>query len=76
MIIPPGTHPAGIPPTGKIILYKGQGRGLSLSLDQFSDGEDPVGYGPGNSAVETVPTPEKNIVLLPYFLKRSILNGF
>jgi hypothetical protein len=26
--------------------------------------------------VEVVPTPEENIVLLPYFLKRGILNGF
>jgi len=26
--------------------------------------------------VETVPTPEENIVLLPYFLKMGNLNGF
>jgi hypothetical protein len=31
---------------------------------------------PGNSAVEAVPTPEENLFLLPYFFKKSVLNGF
>jgi hypothetical protein len=34
------------------------------------------GSGPGNSAVEVMPTPEENLLLLPYFLKRGILNEF
>jgi hypothetical protein len=45
-------------------------------LDRFSDGEWKGGFVPGNSAVETMPTLKENIVLLPYFLKRGILNGF
>jgi hypothetical protein len=34
------------------------------------------GNEPGNSAVEAVPTLEENILLLPYFWKIGILNGF
>jgi hypothetical protein len=62
---------------GRVLLYKpGHLPGLQVSLDRLYDGEVPGGLWPGNSAVEAVPTPEENIVLLPYFWKKGILNGF
>ena len=39
--------------------------------NRFSDGENACGEVPGNSAVEVVPTPKENIVLMPYFLKKK-----
>jgi hypothetical protein len=40
----------------------GRDRGMSLPEDLFSNGEVPVGFLPGNLAVEKTPTPEENIV--------------
>jgi len=49
-------------------LYKERPvKGQEVPMDRFSDGDRTGGFLPGNSAVEAMPTPEENIVLLPYF---------